>query len=74
LRRRLRAFSPLLNILFSLIGEMISYQEAVQKGFCEMTRKPFPLAALQPALEPATLKYFQNFSGLECGLRLVCAN
>ena len=73
-RRRLRAFSPLLKVLYSIVGEIFSDEEAAQKGFCEMPRKSFPFAMLQPALEPAALKYFQEFSGLDCGLRLVCAN
>lgn len=74
LRRRLRAFSPLLKVLYSIVGEIFSDEEAAQKGFCEMPRKSFPFAMLQPVLEPATLRYYQEFSGLDCGLRLVCAN
>jgi CheY-like chemotaxis protein len=74
LRRRLRAFSPLLKVLYSIVGEIFSDEEAAQKGFCEMPRKSFPFAMLQPVLAPATLKYYQEFSGQDCGLRLVCAN
>jgi CheY-like chemotaxis protein len=58
--RRLRAFSPSLKILLSTGNEMMSDEEAMQKGFCSLLRKPFPLAALQHALEPATLKYSQH--------------
>jgi CheY-like chemotaxis protein len=58
--RRLRAFSPSLKVLLSTGSEILSNEEAAQKGFCGLPRKPFPLAALQRALEPATLKYSQN--------------
>ena len=58
--RRLRALSPSLKILLSTGSEILSDEEAVQKGFFGLLRKPFPLAALQNALEPATLKYSQN--------------
>jgi CheY-like chemotaxis protein len=73
LRRHLRAYSPLLKFFYSIAGEIFSDEEAVQKGFCEISRRPFPFALLQPALEPATLKYVQKFSGLGCGMKLVCA-
>jgi two-component system, cell cycle sensor histidine kinase and response regulator CckA len=59
--RRLRAFSPSLKILLSAGNEIMSDEEAAQKGFCDLPRKPLPLAALQPALEPATLKFSGNF-------------
>jgi CheY-like chemotaxis protein len=72
--RRLRGLSPSLKILLSTGSEMMSDEEAAQKGFCGLLRKPFPFAALQHALEPATLKYSQKFSGLNDGLRLVRAN
>jgi CheY-like chemotaxis protein len=55
--RRLRVFSPSLKILLSTGSEIISDEEAVQKGFCGLLRKPFPFAALQHALEPAVLKF-----------------
>jgi CheY-like chemotaxis protein len=58
--RRLRALSPSLKILLSTGSDILSDDEAVQKGFCGLLRKPFPLAALQNALEPATLKYSEN--------------
>jgi len=57
---RLRALSPSLKILLSTGSEMLSDEEAVQKGFCGLLHKPFPLAALQHALEPATLKFSKN--------------
>ena len=60
LSRHLRALSPSLRILLSTGSEILSDEEAAQKGFCGLLRKPFPLAALQNALEPATLKFSQN--------------
>jgi len=60
LSRRLRALSPSLRILLSTGSELLSDEEAAQKGFCGLLRKPFPLAALQNALEPATLKFSGN--------------
>lgn len=60
LSRHLRALSPSLKILLSTGSEILSDEEAAQKGFCGLLRKPFPLAALQDALEPATLKFSQN--------------
>jgi CheY-like chemotaxis protein len=60
LSRHLRALSPSLKILLSTGSEILSDEEAVQKGFCGLLRKPFPLAALQNALEPATLKFSQH--------------
>ena len=74
LSRRLRAFAPSLKILLSTGSEIISDEEAAEKGFCGLLRKPFPFAALQRALEPATLKYYEKFPGFNDGLRLVRAN
>ena len=64
LSRHLRALSPSLKILLSTGSEILSDEEAAQKGFCGLLRKPFPLAALQNALEPATLKFSQNSMAL----------
>jgi len=72
--RRLRGLAPSLKILVSTGSEIISDEEAVEKGFCGLLRKPFPYAALQRALEPASLKYSAKFPGLNDGLRLVRAN
>jgi CheY-like chemotaxis protein len=72
--RRLRGFHPSLKILLSTGSEIISDEEAAQKGFCGFWRRPFPFAAMQQALQPATLKYSINFSGLNDRLRLVRAN
>lgn len=58
--RRLRRLTPLLKILLTTGSEILSSEEAAQKGFCGLLHKPFPLPALQRALEPATLKYSQN--------------
>ena len=58
--RRLRAFSPSVKILLSTGSEILSDEEAMEKGFCGLLRKPFPLAALQRALEPAILKLSKN--------------
>jgi len=60
LSRRLRALSPSLRILLATGSELLSDEEAAQKGFCGLLRKPFPLAALQNALGPATLKFSGN--------------
>ena len=46
LSRHLRALSPSLRILLSTGSEILSDEEAAQKGFCGLLRKPFPLAAL----------------------------
>lgn len=54
--RRLRRLAPSLKILLSTGSEIISDEEAAQKGFCGLLHKPFPRAALQRALEPAALK------------------
>jgi len=72
--RRLRGLAPALKILLAAGSEIMSDEEAAQKGFCGLLRKPFPFAALQSALEPAALKYSQKFPGLNDGLRLVRAN
>jgi DNA-binding NtrC family response regulator len=58
--RRRRAFSPLWKILLSLGSEIVSDEEAMQKGFCRQFRKPFPFRTLQHALKPACLKYAAN--------------
>jgi CheY-like chemotaxis protein len=50
LYRRLRAFSPALKILLSTASEIMSHEEAEQKGFCGPMSKPFPLADLRAAL------------------------
>jgi CheY-like chemotaxis protein len=50
LSRRLRAFSPALRILLSTASEILSHEEAEQKGFCGPVRVPFPLADLRTAL------------------------
>ena len=74
LSSRLRAFSPSLKILLATGSEILSNEEAMQKGFCGLLRKQFPFAALQQALAPASLKYLKQFSGLNDGLRLVHVN
>lgn len=53
--RRLRAFSPALKILLSTAGEIMSHEEAEQKGFCGPARVPFPLADLRAALDEPCL-------------------
>jgi hypothetical protein len=72
-QRRVRKFAPMLKALYFLAGELFSDEEATQKGFCKMPGRPFPFAALQPILAPATLKHCQALPGLNSGLRLVCA-
>jgi CheY-like chemotaxis protein len=47
---RLRAFAPALAILLSAASEILSHEEAEEKGFCKPVRKPFPLADLRAAL------------------------
>ena len=71
---RLRAFTPSLKVLLSTGSEILSDEEAAEKGFCAFLRKPFPFAALRDALAPASLKYLERFSGLNDGLRLVRVN
>ena len=55
LSRRLRRFAPSLKILLSTGSEIISDEEAVEKGFCGLLRKPFPLVAFKRAIEAAGL-------------------
>jgi DNA-binding NtrC family response regulator len=71
--RRLRPFSPLLYIFLSLEGEILSDDEAKQKGFCNPSHRPLPFGALQEALEPAILKYLPGSACPSGGLTLVCA-
>ena len=53
LGERLRKLSPSLKILLSTGSEILTEEEADQKGFCGLLRKPFPFAALQNALVAA---------------------
>jgi hypothetical protein len=74
LHRRLRSFRATRKILLSLGSQLLSHEEAEQKGFCAPQPRRFPLADFQAALEPATLKYVTTGPGLTRGLTLVCAN
>jgi len=73
LARRRRPLTPALRVLLSSWNDLLSDEEAVAKGFCSPIRKPFPFAALQRAVAPATLKYIGRFAGLTQGLNLVPA-
>jgi CheY-like chemotaxis protein len=53
LGRQLRKISPSLKVLLATGSEILTDDEAVQKGFCGLLRKPFPLLALRRALEAA---------------------
>jgi len=73
IHRRLRPLAPALTILVDAWNEILSDEEAVQKGFCRRVRKAFPFAALQRAVAPAALKYVGRLTGITSGLTLVPA-
>jgi len=72
LRRRLRSFRATRNILLALGSQLLSHEEAEQKGFCAPQPRRFPLTDFQEALEPATLKYAPAGAGLARGLKPPC--
>jgi len=54
LYEHLRAFAPALAALLYAASEILSHEEAEEKGFCKPDPRPFPLADLRAALyEPA---------------------
>jgi CheY-like chemotaxis protein len=55
LAERLRKLSPSLKILLATGSEILTDDEASEKGFCGLLHKPFPFAALQRALAAAGL-------------------
>src|SRR5258708_9948436 len=55
LGERLKKLSPAIKVLLSTGSEILTDEEAVQKGFCGLLHKPFPLTTLQHALETAGL-------------------
>src|SRR5258706_2525149 len=55
LGERLRKLSPAIKVLLSTGSGILTDEEAVQQGFCGLLHKPFPLTALQHALETAGL-------------------
>jgi CheY-like chemotaxis protein len=74
LSSRLRALQPTLKILLATGSELFSNEEALEKGFCGLLRKPFPFAALQKALAPAILEYSQNAFNPDVGIILARPN
>ena len=72
--RRLRGFSPALKVVLSLASDLMSSEEAEQKGFCGPLRKTFPFRDFQAALEPATLKYSSTDPSHHDEMQLVCAH
>jgi len=51
--RCLRAVSPAVKVLLSTGSRALTGAEALQKGFCGLLYKPFPLAAIENALMSA---------------------
>jgi two-component system cell cycle sensor histidine kinase/response regulator CckA len=50
LGRRLHALSPALKVLLATGSEILTDQEAMQKGFCGLLCKPFQIPALRRSL------------------------
>lgn len=69
---RQRPLGPVLKVMLSIGIELLSDEEAAQKGFCARPRKKLPFAALQNALSPAIIKHIEKFPGIPAGLRLAC--
>jgi two-component system, cell cycle sensor histidine kinase and response regulator CckA len=61
LSRRLFQLAPKIKILLVTGSNAISNEAAGHEGFCGLLQKPFPLTALQSALDAvATGKFFTN--------------
>jgi len=60
LSSRLRAFSPSLKILLATGSEILSNEEAMQKGFCGLLRKPFPLRGVAASARAGGIKISQK--------------
>jgi hypothetical protein len=60
--------------LLAVAGDILSNEEAEQKGFCAPRRQLFPAADLRAALEPATLASAGDQFVQDEDTTMVCAN
>jgi DNA-binding NtrC family response regulator len=71
LGRHLHELSPATKILLATGSGILTATEAVERGFCGLLCKPFPLATLRSALASASVQNIsETIGGLHGSLRL----